>query len=450
MRFKHAATIVLGLAVASALFSGSSFAQSTPKQRPQLKDFGSSLKRLKWDPETKQAVSRTGDKQTQTTGDDDDVVRIESNLVSSDILVVDTKGNLVENLTADDFVVTEDGQPQKVAHFLLGDTASVPRTIVLIIDYSSSQAPFIRRSIDAAKLLIDKLAESDMMAIVTDDVELVTDFTNDKDKLKKILESLFERTKGGDNLRPWTSGAKFGKSSQYSALMATLSEAFIEEDQRPIIIFQTDGDEVYQMQDPILTSQIPPDLPKDLRDRMLKAQQAASQDRNMVEFSLADVYRMVEKSRATIYTVFPGSRLLNKSPEQQLEIMRKHTEMQFARLMSKWSRDEKEKFKAVQDQWRTFSPANLAFKAQQEHAMQQALNGVAPRTGGWTEFLETPEDAEGIYNRIMFDINHRYIVGYYPTNKAHDGTRRKIKFAVKDHPEYHVLGRLAYYAPTTP
>ena len=80
--------------------------------------------------------------------------------------------------------------------------------------------------------------------------------------------------------------------------------------------------------------------------------------------------------------------------------------------------------------------------------MQQALNGIAPRTGGWTEFLETPEDAEGIYNRILFDINHRYIVGYYPTNKAHDGTRRKIKFAVKDHPEYHVLGRLAYYAPS--
>lgn len=90
----------------------------------------------------------------------------------------------------------------------------------------------------------------------------------------------------------------------------------------------------------------------------------------------------------------------------------------------------------------------MAFRAQQLHVMQQALNAVAPRTGGWTEFLEKPEDAEGIYNRILVDINHRYIVGYYPTNKAHDGTRRKLKFAIKDHPEYHVLGRLAYYAPS--
>lgn len=445
MRSKHAATIFLVLAIATALFSGSSFAQSKEKQRPKLKDFGSSLKRLKWDPQTKQAVPRIGNTQTATTGEED-VVRIESNLVSSDILVVDTKGNLVENLTADDFLVTEDGEPQKVAHFLLGDNASLPRTIVLIIDYSGSQAPFIRRSIDAAKLLVDKLAPSDVMAIVTDDVELLTDFTNDKDKLKKILESLFEKTKRGDSFIPWNSRPKYGKSSQYSALMATLSEAFTEEDRRPLIIFQTDGDEVYRMQDPILGQQIAPDLPTDLREKVLKALQSAPQSRN--EFSLADVYRMVEKSRATIYTVIPGFRLLNKSPEEQVEIIRKHTEEQFTQLMSKWKREEIEKFKAGQDQWRTFSAANMAFRAQQLHVMQQALNAVAPRTGGWTEFLEKPEDAEGIYNRILVDINHRYIVGYYPTNKAHDGTRRKLKFAIKDHPEYHVLGRLAYYAPS--
>ena len=79
--------------------------------------------------------------------------------------------------------------------------------------------------------------------------------------------------------------------------------------------------------------------------------------------------------------------------------------------------------------------------------MQMALSAVAPRSGGWTEFLETPDQAEGIYNRILADINHRYIVGYYPTNKTHDGARRKIKFEVKGHPEYYVLGRTSYYAP---
>ena len=73
--------------------------------------------------------------------------------------------------------------------------------------------------------------------------------------------------------------------------------------------------------------------------------------------------------------------------------------------------------------------------------------GVAALTGGWTEFLERPEQAEGIYARIFTDINQRYIVGYYPTNKERDGKRRKIDFAVKAHPDYQIFGRRSYFAP---
>lgn len=80
--------------------------------------------------------------------------------------------------------------------------------------------------------------------------------------------------------------------------------------------------------------------------------------------------------------------------------------------------------------------------------MQAALSGVAALTGGWTEFLERPVQAEGIYARIFTDINQRYIVGYYPTNKERDGKRRKIEFAVKGHPEYQIYGRRSYFAPS--
>ena len=80
--------------------------------------------------------------------------------------------------------------------------------------------------------------------------------------------------------------------------------------------------------------------------------------------------------------------------------------------------------------------------------MQAALSGMAALTGGWTEFLERPEQAEGIYARIFTDINQRYIVGYYPTNKERDGKRRKIEFAVKGYPEYQIYGRRSYFAPS--
>ena len=445
MRFKQI-TVLLIVAVV-VLGSGPHVsAQSKQKKRPKLKDFGSSLERLRWDPIKQRAVESRPRPVATNSSDSDDVVRIETNLVTCDILVVDRHGKLVENLTADDFLVTEDGDVQQVGHFRRGDSALIPRTIVLIIDYSGSQLPFLRRSIDAAKLMVDKLGPLDVMAIVTDDVELIVDFTNDKDKLKKKLESLVEKTQAGTSLFGLISNRRFGKSAQYSALMATLNEAFIEEDLRPIIVFQTDGDQIYSLQDPVLKLSPPPDLPDDLKAESAQRILQFRIERS-VEFSLADVYRAADKSRATIYTVVPGSKLVDKTPEQQLELQRKQTESTYSTVIVGMSAKSREQFKEQQDRYRVLSPANLMVRAQETTIMQTALAALAPRTGGWTEFLETPEQADGIYNRILADINHRYIVGYYPTNKAHDGTRRKIKFEIKGHPEYDVLGRNGYYAP---
>jgi len=88
-------------------------------------------------------------------------------------------------------------------------------------------------------------------------------------------------------------------------------------------------------------------------------------------------------------------------------------------------------------------------KADAEDAIkvQTALASVATSTGGWTMFLERPEDADHVYSNIFSDINQRYILAYYPTNKEHDGKRRRIKITVRDHPDYVVVGRRWYYAP---
>ncbi|HEY6243878.1 MAG TPA: hypothetical protein VIX17_08035, partial [Pyrinomonadaceae bacterium] len=74
------------------------------------------------------------------------------------------------------------------------------------------------------------------------------------------------------------------------------------------------------------------------------------------------------------------------------------------------------------------------------------LMEVSNISGGWTEFLESPLQAQMIYSRIFADINDRYIVGYYPSNKTRDGRRRKISIEVKGHPEYTIIGRRSYYA----
>ena len=438
----RALIVVCCIAVSSGVF-----AQSKESKRKQ-KDFGSSLKRLKWNPIRKETVETKP--ATQSTADDDDVIRFETSLVSLDVLVVDKHGNPVRGLTAADFAISEEGFPQQVGHFLLGDNQTVPRTIVLIIDYSGSQLPFLRSSIDAAKVLVDQLAPLDKMAIVTDDVELILDFTDDKKKLKSKLESLFDRTKEKKGFFSF-SEQRIGRSKQYSALMATLNELFGDQDKRPIIVFQTDGDEVFRLQDPVIKPGVPPGVPAELRQGWEENVQfrMAFMFENRTEFSLADLYRTAEKSRATIYTIVPGYQLLGRSPEAQADLMRLDTERRLDREWSNFSATERETMKSqARVSWGALSEEVMNFKARESYIVQLALAGVAARTGGWTDFLEKPEQASSIYSRIFSDINQRYIVGYYPTNKDRDGKRRKISIEVKNHPDYTILGRKFYYAPS--
>jgi hypothetical protein len=77
---------------------------------------------------------------------------------------------------------------------------------------------------------------------------------------------------------------------------------------------------------------------------------------------------------------------------------------------------------------------------------QSALAQISKSSGGWISFLEQPEKASAIYGKILSDINNRYVVGYYPTNKTRDGKRRKVSVEVRDHPEYTVWDRKSYIA----
>ncbi|HJU92737.1 MAG TPA: hypothetical protein VJ656_07390, partial [Pyrinomonadaceae bacterium] len=243
--------------------------------------------------------------------------------------------------------------------------------------------------------------------------------------------------------------SRFGKSNQYSALLATLNEAFRPEDLRPIIVLQTDGDEAFYLRDSSLSISAPPDTPQDLKAEIVKAAEKSTQRliEQKREFGLRDIYEAAEQSRATIYTVVPGVQLINRTPEEQLAQMRKFIE-QIDEGISRLSPDVRAKVIANRERHWIFSDANLMAEAKSRALIQGALAGVSERAGGWTEFLERPEQAEQIYNRILADISRRYIIAYYPKNKERDGKRRRIKFEIKGHPEYQILGRNSYFAPS--
>ncbi len=438
-RWIIAAVLIFGLSTAS-------FAQS-PREKPKLKDFGSSLKKLKWDPQKNETVSSH-----QASSNDEDVIRIETSLVTSDVLVTDKQGRPVRDLKATDFAVSEDGVTQQIGHFVLGDNVNLARSIVLIIDYSRSQFPYITDSIEAAKVLVDKLGPYDRLAIITDDVELLVDFTNDKRELKRGLDSLLEKTRGSKGfLGVGGKRPRFGRSAQFSALMATFNEAFDDEDQNPVIVFQTDGDEIEYLRNSVIVHEVPSGISAELlREVQEEVEQKRKLQRDLVtEFSLDDVYRAAERSRATIYTIIPRTRLLDLTRDEQVQRLAAEDERSIATWSAASSERVKNSFKVLEEQRRKkLTPEVLQARIEQELKVQRALVDLAKLSGGWAEFLETRTQTATIYNRILADLNERYIIGYYPTNRERDGKRRKISIEIKGHPEYVITSRKSYYAPT--
>lgn len=384
------------------------FSSSAQEPRPK---FGSSLDQLKWDEKKKEAVEK--DKKN-LKAEADDVIKVETNLAVFDILILDKQGRSITGLAKEDFLVKEDGKPQQVASFSLGDGSAVPRSIVLIIDYSGSQGPYIENSVAAAKTLVDRLKPKDRMAIVTDDVVLLVDFTSDKSKLKEALDSL---------KKPY----QYGRSEQYSALLATLRELVTDED-RPIIIFQTDGDQLGSLKGGASVSSTGY-LPSSLQGRFK-------------EYSLTDIYTAAEMSRTTIYTIMPEPRLIDVPAEEQIKRARQTIEMR-RRTSAQANLPSPLLSSSVRPAGRETS---YRFYIEGILQRQSALANLAKLTGGWADYLEEPGQAAAIYDRIFSGIEQRYILSYYPANDRRDGTLRKVEIKVRNHSEYTVWGKTSYYA----
>lgn len=399
-----ALVIAFGGALNLFLFIGEASAQE--KRRVK---FGSSLKRLKWDKSKNAAIDKETGKEAArnrpSSSDDPDVIRIDTSLVVFDLQVKDQQGRVVNGLSKEDFVVVEDGAPQQINTFATGDAAVMPRSIVLIIDHSGSQIPYLETSVTAAKILVEQLRPQDKMAIVSDDIELVQEFTNDQKHLKVVLDSMRRRVSNP--------AIAWSRSQQYSALFAVLQELVVKSE-RPVIIFQTDGDELFGLQgNPI-------EFP---------------QWSDKVSFSMNDLITAAYRERVTIYSVISSVQIMGLPPTERLWRIKQMMESRWGLLpVSMRELSEKEQ-KTLE------KPMRAVLR------WQEALARVASATGGWHDFLEYPEQATAIYERILNSLNQRYLIGYYPTNETRDGAMRTVHFAVRDHPEYVILGRRSYYAP---
>lgn len=86
-------------------------------------------------------------------------------LVSLDICVRDPSGGFMANLTADDFLVLENGKPQRVLFVVPSD--AVPLTVLLLIDRSASmRGQKLERALGAVTQFLKLLRPKDQLAIL--------------------------------------------------------------------------------------------------------------------------------------------------------------------------------------------------------------------------------------------------------------------------------------------
>src|SRR5262249_39809891 len=144
-------------------------------------------------------------------------------------------------------------------------------------------------------------------------------------------------------------------------------------------------------------------------------------------------------------SVIPDTRVVGLSETEQLERLKIAHEQRAAameKLRPDLYRYEKRfRSRELSDQQKQEEIATLLWR-------QQGLITLSELCGGWTDFLEQPEQAADLYARILSDINRRYIIGYQPANQEHDGKLRNVTVEIRGHPEYIVWGRKSYFAPT--
>jgi hypothetical protein len=215
-----------------------------------------------------------------------------------------------------------------------------------------------------------------------------------------------------------------GASEQYDALLATLNEIFDNEDTRPIIIFQTDGDQL----------------------DALKDGQGMGSFSFSRRYGFKDLLTAAEKSRATVYSVISGVKFLNITEDELVRRARLDLDNRQNASFEIMRARNVPIPKGANVMRPDPAPKFLVDYGNQWVRRQTSLVNMAQFTGTLPEFLEEPGQADEIYNRILNDIDRRYVIGYYPTNRAHDGKRRKVSIEVHNHPEYMVWGQKAYFA----
>lgn len=218
--------------VSFALLALGAAAQSGQVSRPRV--VTSNKPTLKGDT-TVQAEKRApvlqGQVKTQETSDkveesvdDEDVIRVETNLVTMPVSVLDRDGRFISGLTQRDFQVFENGVQEKIEYF---QSVEQPFTVILMIDVSPSTQFKIEEIQDAAISFVNQLRRDDKVMVIAfdDKVSVLSPVTNDR----RVLQNAIRQSRFGDG------------TSLYEAVDVVLNQQLPRIPGRKAVVLFTDG-----------------------------------------------------------------------------------------------------------------------------------------------------------------------------------------------------------------
>ena len=121
------------------------------------------------------------------SADDEDVIKIEANLVTIPVSVFDRNGIYIPGLTQENFKIFEDGKEQEITYF---GTSDKPFTVVLLLDTSPSTEYKIEEIQSAAKAFVRQLKPQDSVLVIEFDgnIHVLTEATKDRQKINKAID----------------------------------------------------------------------------------------------------------------------------------------------------------------------------------------------------------------------------------------------------------------------
>jgi VWFA-related protein len=445
-------------------------------QRPFVKTFlrGLSRRSLIWlfvmtGVSTQMIVAQSqGNKETQKK--QDETVKLETRLVSLDVIVKDKKGKYVMNLKAEDFNVFEEGVAQKVEFFSpplgVGNDGSQPKSgspappgasdsgptniISLVLDGATTDLLNFKQAQEGIiKYLRERVTDADTVALfgVANDLQLLHPFTRDKAKIIAAVENgaalpisnkNLERGQladgiaetrakldrlGGTEVEPSASSAAQGSGGAEAMIATRVLQQFT----------QLRAQLSLQQARPVLAALA----------AICSSQRGIVGKKTIVLFSQGfvtpatldwqaqSVIDFANQSNVAIY-IIDSAGLRTGSPLSTSPV----PSGPLAGVSG---------LASAESRIRAVGGENVFDNVRHEGQNREydILYRISGDTGG--EFIKGANDLSKGLNRIDQEIRSRYTLAFYSANENFDGGYRKLKVEVR-RPDMQVASRSGYYA----